>query len=147
MAEYFQITRVLPAPRELVFDVISLPEHFAVWFGTQAVNVPGESLVMDIREGGEFRAVMELPDGNKINWSGQYTSVQRPAHLAMTLTDQPNDDTGLLVLFDLVEVAGGTELSIRQDRANFSQGQVDATIAGYNAFVDDMAEVVESLRA
>jgi uncharacterized protein YndB with AHSA1/START domain len=146
MTEYFTITRTLRAPRELVFDAITKPEHFAVWFGTAAVHVPQESLTMDVRPGGQFRAVMLLPDGTRIDWSGEYQVVQPPSHLAMTLTDQPGDDPGLPVLFDLDEVDGGTQLTIRQDRADFTDEQVQATIAGYNAFVDDIERVLEAIQ-
>jgi uncharacterized protein YndB with AHSA1/START domain len=145
MAEYFTITRTLRAPRELVFEAITRPEHFAVWFGTAAVEVPQDSLVMEVRPGGTFRAVMMLPDGNRIDWAGSYVEVDPPAHLAMTLSDQPGDETGLPVLFDLEEVDGGTQLTIRQDRSDFSDEQVAATIAGYNAFIDDIERVVERL--
>jgi uncharacterized protein YndB with AHSA1/START domain len=147
MTEYFSITRTLRAPRELVFEAITRPEHFAVWFGTAAVEVPQESLTMDVRPGGAFRAVMVLPDGNRIDWAGEYQVVEPPTHLAMTLTDQPGDDAGLPVLFDLEEVDGGTQLTIRQDRSDFSDEQVAATIAGYNAFVDDIERVLETLQS
>lgn len=147
MTEYFTITRTLRAPRELVFEAITKPEHFAVWFGTAAVEVPRDSLTMDVRPGGAFKAVMLLPDGNRIDWAGEYQEVDPPSHLAMTLTDQPGDDVGLPVLFDLAEVDGGTELTIRQDRADFTDEQVQATIAGYNAFIDDIERVLESLQS
>ena len=147
MTEYFSITRTLNAPRELVFEAITRPEHFAVWFGTAAVQVPQESLTMDVRPGGTFRAVMVLPDGNRIDWAGEYKVVEPPSHLAMTLTDQPDDDAGLPVLFDLEEVDGGTQLTIRQDRSDFSDEQVAATIAGYNAFIDDIERVVAGLQS
>lgn len=146
MTEYFTITRTLSAPRELVFEAITRPEHFAVWFGTAAVEVPQESLTMDVRPGGAFRAVMVLPDGNRIDWAGEYKVVDPPSHLAMTLTDQPGDDAGLPVLFDLAEVDGGTRLTISQDRSDFTDEQVAATIAGYNAFVDDIERVLESIQ-
>ena len=147
MAEYFTITRTLRAPRQLVFEAITTPEHFAVWFGTGAVEVPQDTLTMDVRPGGDFRAVMHLPDGNRINWAGSYVEVDPPSHLAMTLTDQPGDDAGLPVLFDLEEVDGGTQLTIRQDRSDFSDVQVAATIAGYNAFIDDIERVLDGLQA
>lgn len=147
MTDYFSVTRTLAAPRELVFEAITKPEHFAVWFGTAQVDVPQETLSMDVRPGGAFRAVMHLPDGQLINWAGTYVEVDPPAHLAMTITDQPGDDAGLPVIFDLESVDGGTQLTIRQDRADFSDEQVAATIDGYNAFIDDMVEVVESLQA
>lgn len=146
MTEYFTITRTLDAPRELVFEALTRPEHFAVWFGTAAVEVPQESLTMDVRPGGAFRAVMVLPDGNRIDWAGEYQAVEPPSHLAMTLTDQPGDDAGLPVLFDLEEIDGRTQLTIRQDRSDFSDEQVAATIAGYNAFIDDIERVLESLQ-
>ncbi|MCH6229536.1 SRPBCC domain-containing protein [Microbacterium sp. CFH 31415] len=146
MTEYFTVTRTLNAPRELVFEAITTPEHFAVWFGTAAVEVPQDTLTMDVRPGGAFRAVMHLPDGHRIHWSGEYQVVEPPAHLAMTLTDQPGDDVGLPVLFDLEEVDGGTRLTIRQDRSDFTDEQVAATIAGYNAFVDDIERVLATMQ-
>lgn len=97
---------------------------------------------MDVRAGGAFRAVMHLPDGSLIHWAGTYLEVNPPSHLAMTLTDQPGDDAGLPVLFDLEMVGGGTQLTVRQDRSDFSDEQVAATIAGYHAFIDDIEKVV-----
>ncbi|MHC2998134.1 hypothetical protein OB08_02370 [Microbacterium sp. HJ5] len=141
------MVRTLSAPRELVFDALTTPEHFAVWFGTAGVEVPQESLTMDVRPGGAFRAVMLLPDGNRIDWAGEYQAVDRPAHLAMTLTDQPGDDVGLPVLFDLEEVEAGTKLTISQDRSDFTDEQVAATIAGYNAFIDDIEGVLARLQS
>ena len=145
MAEYFTITRTLRAPRELVFEAITKPEHFAVWFGTAEVEVPQDTLSMDVRPGGAFRAVMHLPDGNLINWAGTYIEVDPPARVAMTLTDQPGDDAGLPVIFDLEAVDGGTQLTVRQDRSDFSDEQVAATIAGYNAFIDDLEKIVAGI--
>lgn len=145
MPEYFSITRTISAPRELVFEALTTPEHFAVWFGTAAVEVPQETLSMDVRPGGAFRAVMHLPDGNLIHWAGTYLEVDPPSHMAMTLTDQPGDDAGLPVLFDLETVEGGTQLTVRQDRSDFSDEQVAATIAGYNAFIDDIEKVVAGI--
>ncbi|MET0672682.1 MAG: SRPBCC domain-containing protein [Microbacterium pygmaeum] len=146
MPDYFTVTRELRAPRHLVFDALTTPEHFAVWFGTAAVEVPLDTLTMDVRVGGDFRAVMVLPDGNRIHWAGEYTEVDPPRRLAMTLTDNPDAYAGLPVLFDLVETTSGTELTISQDRADFSDEQVAATIAGYQAFVDAIAEVLETMQ-
>ena len=145
MTEYFTVTRTLAAPREIVFDALTKPEHFAVWFGTAEVEVPQDTLSMDVRPGGAFRAVMHLPDGNLINWAGTYIEVDPPARVAMTLTDQPGDDAGLPVIFDLEAVDGGTQLTVRQDRSDFSDEQVAATIAGYSAFIDDLEKIVAEI--
>lgn len=146
MTEYFTVTRTIDAPRELVFRALTEPEHFAVWFGTAAIEVPQETLAMDVRPGGGMSAVMHLPDGGVINWSGTYVEVDPPAHLSMTLTDQPGDASGLPVIFDLEPVEAGTELTIRQDRSDFSDEQVAATIAGYNGFIDDLARIAQNLQ-
>jgi len=146
MTEYFAVTRTLSAPREIVFDALTKPEHFAVWFGTAEVEVPQETLSMDVRPGGAFRAVMHLPDGNRIHWAGTYIEVDPPARVAMTLTDQPGDDAGLPVIFDLETVEGGTQLTVRQDRSDFSDEQVAATIEGYNSFFDSLAKVIATIR-
>jgi uncharacterized protein YndB with AHSA1/START domain len=147
MTDYFTITRDLAAPRELVFDAITKPEHFAVWFGTAAVEVPQEFLHMDVRVGGAFRAVMVLPNGHQINWTGEYVEVDRPAKLAMTLSDDPEQPAGLPVLFDLAEIETGTRLTIRQDRHDFTDEQVAATIEGYNAFIDEIANELARMQA
>jgi hypothetical protein len=64
----------------------------------------------------------------------------------MTLTDNPDAYAGLPVLFDLEETETGTRLTISQDRADFSDEQVAATIAGYNAFVDEIAAELERMQ-
>ncbi len=144
MPDYFTVVRTLGASKEQVFDVITLPKHFAVWFGTAVVEVPLEALRMEVWPGGQFRAEMKLPEGGAINWAGTYIAVERPSHVAMTLTDQPGSDAGLPVLFDIEEVGGATQLTISQDRSDFSDDQIAATIAGYNAFVDDIEEILQS---
>ena len=142
MTEYFTVTRELSARPETVFDVLTTPEHFAVWFGTAAVDVPLETVQMDVRVGGQMRAVMHIPEGPTIHWEGEYVEVNRPTRLAMTLTDNPGEYAGLPVLFDLEQTGETTTLTISQDRSDFSDEQVAATIAGYNAFIDDMERIL-----
>lgn len=142
MTERFTITRTLGSPRTRVFEALTIPEQFAVWFGTSAIEVPLDTLTMEVRPGGALAAVMLLPDGGRIDWRGEYTAVEPPAHLSMTLTDQPGTEPGLPVLFDLTEVDGGTELTISQDRAHFTDEQVEATIQGYHSFIDEIESLV-----
>ena len=65
----------------------------------------------------------------------------------MTLTDNPDAYAGLPVLFDLEEIPGGTRLTISQDRADFSDEQVAATIGGYNAFIDEIQNILTRIQA
>ena len=68
MTDGLTITRTFAASRELVYAAWTRPEHFSVWFGTEAVDVPLDTLSMDVRVGGAWTAVMHLPDGNAIHW-------------------------------------------------------------------------------
>lgn len=147
MTDTFTITRTLAAPRELVYETITTPEHFGVWFGTAAVEVPQSTLSMDVRVGGRWKADMHLPGGQVIHWAGEYVELDPPARVVLTMTDAPDQYDGAPVSFDLVEVESGTQLTITQQRGDFGDEQVQATIAGYNAFVDSMAEILERLQA
>jgi uncharacterized protein YndB with AHSA1/START domain len=144
MTDGFTITRTFAAPRELVFDAFTKPEHFSVWFGTAAVPVPLETLHMDVRVGGTWTAVMQLPDGTTKDWEGEYREVDRPSRLAFTLTDQIGVDAGEPVTVDLREVEGGTEMTFWQARHGFSDEEIEMVTAGYGAFFDELQRIVES---
>jgi len=136
------ITRSFAAPREAVFDAWTNPEKFAVWFGTDGVDVPAETLSMDVRPGGSWKAVMKLPDDTSISWVGEYLEVDAPSHLVMTITDNPADDARGVITVDLAEVGDGTEMIMSQESPGFDQGQLDQTAIGYNAFFDVMGTLV-----
>lgn len=143
MTDGFTITRTFAAPRELVFDAFTTPKHFSVWFGTEAVEVPLETLTMDVRVGGRWTAVMLLPDGTTKDWKGSYTEVDRPSRLAFTMTDEPGTDPGEPVTVDLKDIAGGTEMTFWQARHGFTDEQVEMVKQGYGAFFDEMQRIVE----
>ncbi len=136
------VTRTFSAPRELVFEAWTKPEHFSVWFGTDAVDVPLDTLALDVRVGGAWKATMLLPDGNQINWVGEYTEVDPPERLAFTMTDDPANPSDVPIVVVFAEVAGGTEMTLTQLAGDFTQEQIDATIMGYNGFFDSMEKVL-----
>jgi len=143
MAE-LSITRTFPATRERVFEAWTAPEQFSVWFGTDGVEVPLDRLVMDVRPGGSWSAVMLLPDGNSISWVGEYLEVDAPSHLVMTITDRPAEDARGVITVDLGEVEGGTAMVMTQESPGFSREQLDQTVIGYNAFFDVMQALLEN---
>jgi uncharacterized protein YndB with AHSA1/START domain len=144
MSYSFTVTRTFDAPRELVYDAWVTPEHFSQWFGTDAVAVPLETLSMDVREGGAWNAIMHLPDGNTIDWTGEFVTLDRPVGLALTMTDRPAEPARALVTVALTEIDGGTEMVMTQsgDVDGFGEEQIAATIAGYNGFFDVMERLV-----
>ena len=145
MTDGFTVTRVIAAPRQLVWDAWTTPEHFAVWFGTEQVEVPLDSVVMDVRPGGKLAAVMLLPDGNRIDWDGEYRVVEPISRIEYVLSDEPLVPGLDPVVTTFTEVEGGTEVSLFQPRYGFTDEQMEATAAGYNAFFDALEKVVASM--
>ncbi|SDI01176.1 Uncharacterized conserved protein YndB, AHSA1/START domain [Arthrobacter subterraneus] len=144
MSNQITVTRTFAAPRERVFAAWTDPADFAVWFGSSQVTVPRDSLVLDVRPGGSWQAVMELPDGNTINWEGRYTEVTPPERLGLTITDQPGTEPGAPISVTFAEVEGGTQMTLVQDAPEFTEDQREQTAAGYQAFFDDMEALVVS---
>jgi len=146
MTDGFTVSRFIAAPRELVWQAWTTPEHFAAWFGTEAIEVPLETVVLDVRPGGKMALVMLLPDGNRMEWFGEYSVVDRPSRLEYWLSDGPPIEglDPVVVTFD--EVEAGTQLTLFQPRYGFTDEQMDATAAGYGSFFDSLEHVVASLK-
>lgn len=144
MSSDISVTRTFAAPRERVFAAWTDPADFAVWFGGSQIPVPSDSLVLDVRPGGNWKAVMKLPDGGRIDWQGEYTEVTPPERLALTMTDQPGEDPGAPIVVTFKDVDGGTEMTLVQEAPEFSEEQREMTVAGYNGFFDDMERLVTS---
>lgn len=78
------MTRVLDAPRALVFAAWTEPRHMARWWGPHGFTSPVCEL--DVRPGGAWRIVMQGPDGTKVPVGGVYLEVDPPRRLVYTAT-------------------------------------------------------------
>jgi uncharacterized protein YndB with AHSA1/START domain len=72
-------TRVFDAPRDLVFDAWTSPEHVGQWWGPNGFTTTTHS--MDVRPGGEWIFVMHGPDGTDYKNRIVYREVVRPERL------------------------------------------------------------------
>jgi uncharacterized protein YndB with AHSA1/START domain len=70
------MTREFDAPRHLVFDAMTRPEHVRRWFGCDAFTLP--ICEIDLRAGGAYRFVMRSPDGSESTLQGVYREIVRP---------------------------------------------------------------------
>jgi uncharacterized protein YndB with AHSA1/START domain len=71
--------RVFDAPREIVFDVWTNPQHVALWWGPTGFTNTIET--MDVRPGGVWRFVMHGPDGVDYPNRIVFQEVVRPERL------------------------------------------------------------------
>lgn len=145
MTELLTITRTFTASRELVFDVWTSPQHFAVWFGGADVAVPLDSVEMDLSEGGSWKATMQIPGGHEIHWVGEYVEVDRPSRLVLTMTDAPSAPERTTITVDLSETAGSTEMTMTQVVDGFPPEGIDQLRAGYGSFFDAMDQLLSTL--
>jgi uncharacterized protein YndB with AHSA1/START domain len=60
----FTISRLLKAPRQLVWDVYSKPEHLVHWFGPKGSSMP--HCALDFRVGGTFHYSMKTGEGMEL---------------------------------------------------------------------------------
>jgi uncharacterized protein YndB with AHSA1/START domain len=135
------ITRDFEAPREAVFRAWIEPERFADWFGGAESEVPVDTVSMDVRPGGEWKATMFAgPERREIPWRGAYREVVEPERLVFTIADRPGDEYELctVVLRDLG--ANRTRMEFRQAGGHMEAEGYERAKAGWGVFFDRLAE-------
>lgn len=75
-------TRVVDAPRGLVFKAWTDPRQVAEWWGPHTFTNP--VCEMDVRPGGTYRIVMRSPDGVEYPLKGIYREVVEPERIVYT---------------------------------------------------------------
>lgn len=105
------ITRVFDAPRKLVWDAMTKPEHVKHWYGlrTNTLSV----CEIDLRPGGAWRYVQTSPHGEETAFSGVYREVVAPERLVSTELFEAMPSTDYLVTVTFDEQDGRTTMTSR----------------------------------
>lgn len=106
------ITRVFDAPRSLVFQVWSTPEHVARWWGPKDFTVP--SITADFREGGAWRSCIRSPEGQDYWSHGTYREIVPPSRIVFTFAWEEDGGMDTVITVTFEEVEGGTRLTFHQ---------------------------------
>ena len=77
------LTRVLDAPRELVWHAITSPEHVIKWWGPIGFTTTIEE--MDVRPGGVWKHVMHGPDSTDYPTQAIFTEAVEPERLCFSV--------------------------------------------------------------
>jgi uncharacterized protein YndB with AHSA1/START domain len=138
----FTITRVFDAPRDRVWREWTEPERFADWYGGAAAEIPLDTVSMDVREGGTWRATMFFgPERREIRWEGDYLEVAAPERLVFTVTDQPGSEQRDRCTVELIDRNDGrTEMRFEQSGGGLTPDGYEAAKHGWGVFFDRMAE-------
>jgi uncharacterized protein YndB with AHSA1/START domain len=76
-----QMTRVIDAPRDLVFEAHSSCEHLKNWWGPRKYEI--SSCDVDFRPGGTWR-IVHSGEGEETVFSGEYREIVRPERIVWT---------------------------------------------------------------
>ena len=105
-------TRVLDAPRELVWKVWTDPAHIAKWWGPNGFTTTTHS--MELRPGGEWRYVMHGPDGRDYQNKVTYLEVIEPERLVYNLGgDEDVEPVSHHVTVTFADLGGKTRIDMR----------------------------------
>jgi len=136
------ITRVFDAPRELVFECWTQPEHLRHWQGAPR-GFTVTSYESDIRPGGFFRICMRSPEGVDSWLQGGYREIVKPERLVFTHSwlDASRKPAGkpTLVTITLIERGGKTELTLRQSGFTSVESR-DGHKVGWSSALDVLAD-------
>ena len=103
-------TRVFEAPRELVFQCMTQPEHLTHFWGPAGTSAPIEHITVDARPGGPFETVMiNDADGSRYPTRAVFDEVVEPERLVWT-----ESHSGMTVTVTFTDLGARTGVEIRQ---------------------------------
>jgi uncharacterized protein YndB with AHSA1/START domain len=106
------ITRLFDAPRQLVFDAMTIPEHVRRWWGILDDKHSVTVCEIDLRVGGAWRFVGRGPEGEIPAFYGIYREIAPPERLVYTENFEPFPDAESIVTQVLTEEGGRTRLTV-----------------------------------
>ena len=105
-----RMTRLFDAPRRLVFEAMTKPEHVKRWWGRLGEGYSVPVCEIDLRVGGKWRFVNRHPKGEAA-FHGEYREVTPPSRVVFTEIFEEFPDTVSVVTAELTEEGGKTRLT------------------------------------
>jgi uncharacterized protein YndB with AHSA1/START domain len=140
-AQELVIVRNIKAPRPRVYAAWTDVKLSSAWWMPKECSLV--SCDMDVREGGEWRRRMRVPDGTVIDKWGTYREVAAPERLAFTYNTRYADgrlDPETLVTLTFDELEGGrTRLTLRHSGFWDEASRVSHT-GGWNSALDRLLD-------
>jgi uncharacterized protein YndB with AHSA1/START domain len=143
-----EMTRLFDAPRHLVWEAMSKPEHIRRWWGAlcQGYSVP--VCEVDLRVGGKWRFVNRHPNG-EAEFYGEYREIVPPERVVFTEIFAPFPDSGSLVTAVLTEESGKTRLTVTAEYPSLEVRDLvigTGMAKGAAASYDKLEEVAQELQ-
>lgn len=104
-----RMTRLFDAPRALVYEVMTKPEHVKRWWGQLGEGYSVPVCEIDLRVGGKWKFVNRHPRG-EATFYGEYRELEAPSRCVFTEIFADFPDVVSVVTSELVEENGKTRL-------------------------------------
>ena len=104
------ITRLFDAPRHLVFEAMTKPEHIRRWWGNLGEGYSVPVCDVDLRVGGKWRFVNRHPNG-EVAFHGEYREIAPPSRVVFTETMEPLPPPGSVITSEFTEEDGKTRIT------------------------------------
>ncbi len=117
------ITRILKAPRELVFEIWTDPKHLAQWWGPTGFTNP--VCKVHLHPGGEIYIDMKGPDGTVYPMGGHYKEIVNPEKLVFVSSALDKKGSPIFEVHNTVhffDQDGHTKLTIDVTVTNLKSG-------------------------
>ena len=105
-----RMTRLFDAPRRLVFEAMTKPEHVKQWWGRLGEGYSVPVCEIDLRPGGKWRFVNRHPNGEAA-FHGEYREITPPSRLVFTEIFEDFPDSVSVVTSEFTEEDGKTRLT------------------------------------
>ncbi len=105
-----RMTRLFDAPRQLVFEAMTKPEHVQQWWGRLGEGYSVPVCEIDLHVGGKWRFVNRHPQG-EVAFHGEYREIAPPGRLVFTEVFEEFPDTVSVVTAEFSEEDGKTRLT------------------------------------
>ena len=144
-----RLTRLFDAPRHLVFEALTKPQHIRRWWGALTDKHGVSVCEMDARPGGAWRFVGYGPEGDYPAFYGVVREIVPPERIVFTETFEPFPDAPSLVTTVLTEENGKTRMTVTAEYPSLEvrdmvikTGMADGAAKSY----DRLEEVAQELR-
>jgi uncharacterized protein YndB with AHSA1/START domain len=145
------LTRIIDAPRALVWKAWTDPEHLKQWWAPAPWTTP--ECDMDVRPGGVFRTLMRGPDGEEFTVEGVFLEVVEKERLVFTdalgAGYRPAQNPFFTAIITLEEHAGGTRYTARalhKDEADREKHEQMGFHEGWGKCLDQLTALVARLK-
>jgi uncharacterized protein YndB with AHSA1/START domain len=141
-APELRLSRVLDAPRSLVWEAWSKAEYVQRWFTPAPLTTP--RCEVDLTTGGVFYLVMKMPDGIELPMDARFVEVVPEERIVFAADIHGGVHVHTTVTLS-DEGTGKTRLDVHQVYSHETEATRGAP-KGWKSTLDQLAEVVHGLR-